>query len=155
MFGWCAFYYFSKGEVFISPISPPAPFESEPVFLWNTLDSSRSQVAGYVCSAFIGRCGLKKLKRTLLLFLGFIFSLELLHARCLFPRLETKKKEKGKKKNLNAITHLKVKTNSQKTPRIISQIRYKSSGGENSELQAFLLEGGCQNSCLVGSDFTL
>lgn len=66
-----------------------------------------------------------------------------------------KKKRKGKKKNLNAITHLKVKTNSQKTPRIISQIRYKSSGGENSELQAFLLEGGCQNSCLVGSDFTL
>lgn len=98
-------------------------------------------MAGYVCSAFIGRCGLKKLKRTLLLFLGFIFSLELLHARCLFPRLETKKKEKGKKKNLNAITHLKVKTNSQKTPRIISQIRYKSSGGENSELQGFFIGG--------------
>lgn len=41
---------------------------------------------------------MKKLKRTLLLFLGFIFSLELLHARCLFPRLETEKKEKKREK---------------------------------------------------------
>lgn len=56
-------------------------------------------------------------------------------------RNEKKRKEKGKKKNLNAITHLKVKTNSQKTPRIISQIRYKSSGGENSELQGFFIGG--------------
>lgn len=122
--------------------SPPPLFESKPFFLWNSLDSSRSRMAGYVCSAFIGRCGLKKLKRTLLLFFGFIFSLELLHAQCLFPALKMKRV----KPECN--NSPRVKTNSPKTPRIISRIRYKSSRVKTVSCR-LSLGGGCQNLCLV------
>lgn len=62
--------------------------------------------------------------------------------QCLFPALKMKRvKPEGNNSP-------KVKTNSQKTPRIISQIRYKSSRAKTVSC-GLLSRVGCQNLCLV------
>lgn len=106
--------------------------------LWTSPDSSRSQVAGLVCSAFIRRCGVKKLKRSVLLFLGFIFSPELLQHHVL----------KLKGGSTGRSNSPEVKTTSQKAPRSISRMRCETEPrGLSCELQA-LISRSCQKLCL-------
>lgn len=76
---WCVF-----------SLTRPPPSLWTSTSLRSLLDSGRTAVAGCVCSAFIERCGLKKLKRALLLFLGSVFSLELVHVLCFDEKLEFK-----------------------------------------------------------------